>query len=72
MEEREYDIVCVRVNPWFYMYVTYSTIVAVTVVDPIKKKKQELYKRREIYSEFAPPSIYSSCIIIIINILLLL
>ena len=36
------------------VYFTYS----LSVVDPIKKKKQEL--RDERFSEFAPPSIYSS------------
>ena len=36
------------------VYYTYSPLVA----DPIKKKKQEL--RDERFSEFAPPSIYSS------------
>jgi hypothetical protein len=40
------------VNPW--VYVAYSFI----VVDPIKKKKQEL--RDERFGEFAPPPIYSS------------
>ena len=42
------------VSSWFYMCIVSSFI----VVDPIKKKKQEL--RDERFSEFAPPSIYSS------------